>query len=131
MTDVPSIPGPPDRGSRPPCRPAVKPRREASQLRGFIMSVLLMMGCGGTVRNVQCRPQALHPQPMHLNELGTPNPERAPKQAKIALEVEQIDVKTAFLKHVLYAENVIASSAGASLLPGTRGAAMLSAYACG
>jgi hypothetical protein len=43
---------------------SVRPVRGTAGLRGFIMksqSVMLMMGCGGTVRNVQSHLLVLHP----------------------------------------------------------------------
>jgi hypothetical protein len=45
--------------------------------------MLLMMGCEGTVRNVRCRPQVLHPQPVHLKALRLPNPERRRGRARV------------------------------------------------
>jgi hypothetical protein len=43
------------------------------------------MGCVGMVRNERCRPQVLHPQPVHLKTLRLPNPERMLRQARIDL----------------------------------------------
>jgi hypothetical protein len=51
----------------------------------MLLLLITGIGCVGMVRNEQCRPQVLHPQPVYLNALRLPNPERRLRRARIDL----------------------------------------------
>jgi hypothetical protein len=54
------------------------------------MLFFLIMECVWLVRNERCRPQVLHPQPVHLKALRLRNPERRLRQARIDLADTQL-----------------------------------------